>query len=963
MFFDGKLNSRKNISNRGVASRRVNRRDLRHRVKKRHLDKKKNEFMEKFALKLQSWYRRWKSNIETRKRVHEEFLRLANDLENANPKNFLHFIRGLNFCFRENKDAELNSQFCRRVLDLNDTHRVKTSLLDKDNRHLLFQFLNICFFYGAKEESLFNMSTSLLVSAMSSMNQDSREYYFTYFFYTRVRSTFKQKGCPLYNFLIISDKTTPALSCFYSPIFSTFDSETQSKICSYYLLSSELEEKDFDFHESSTRFKILSQFSLDNELPFERANEVLVSFLQGAKAHLTSNKLVEKVWKTTYLYLKHFLQDLKESTGTTLLKALTDRKFIMDSLSTLVQNAVGRSYYVSIGLKHLLLTQELVRELRSPSLNDLSADFQEIMIALAFSKQRFKDYHVLQYCWELLRNLEPQDQEQEKEYFLVFALVSGMTYLYFKTLPDEVLSSAESGLSKEVLLWIPEATKQLLSNSLSENTSSLYRAHPSYERNLVSFFQLLQQINTRQSIFNQFSWLFKPLQELDLELLASDIILNEQNVDFDGDEEEEEPQGRFEDLANVKIIFSKLPFTISFNQRIAILVRLQEREKKNISSQVNPFAINGFDRFSSRNRMRNLTLKVQRGNVFQSAFEQIYLKNTSLKEKFKIIFISESGDPESGIDGGGLFKEFMVSFFDDVFKSEEYSYLWRTNDQNEIFPSSTPRTRSRQALQQYSFVGEMLGKALFEGILVAPTFAPFFLNIIVGRINGINDLKSRDRQVYENVLSIKNMTAEEILSLDLYFEVTTEDGRVISLKRGVTESLQVTAENKFEYISRLCHYLTNKEISAETEAFVRGFYEVIQSQVVQMFSGQELQLLIGGSKKGYSISDLKAATKYSGGYFIEDEYIKNFWDIVNNFDRTQKDRFLHFVTSCPRPPLRGFDTLNPPFTVYEVLNASDRLPTASTCVNLLKLPRYGSKETLREKLLFAIEQTQGFGLS
>lgn len=40
-----------------------------------------------------------------------------------------------------------------------------------------------------------------------------------------------------------------------------------------------------------------------------------------------------------------------------------------------------------------------------------------------------------------------------------------------------------------------------------------------------------------------------------------------------------------------------------------------------------------------------------------------------------------------------------------------------------------------------------------------------------------------------------------------------------------------------------------------------------------------------------------------------------------------------------------------------------RLPTASTCFNLLKLPNYPSKDILKEKLKQAIENNTGFELS
>lgn len=40
-----------------------------------------------------------------------------------------------------------------------------------------------------------------------------------------------------------------------------------------------------------------------------------------------------------------------------------------------------------------------------------------------------------------------------------------------------------------------------------------------------------------------------------------------------------------------------------------------------------------------------------------------------------------------------------------------------------------------------------------------------------------------------------------------------------------------------------------------------------------------------------------------------------------------------------------------------------RLPTASTCFNLLKLPNYKSRKSLKEKLLYAIRSGTGFELS
>lgn len=41
----------------------------------------------------------------------------------------------------------------------------------------------------------------------------------------------------------------------------------------------------------------------------------------------------------------------------------------------------------------------------------------------------------------------------------------------------------------------------------------------------------------------------------------------------------------------------------------------------------------------------------------------------------------------------------------------------------------------------------------------------------------------------------------------------------------------------------------------------------------------------------------------------------------------------------------------------------DRLPSASVCFNMLKLPNYKKMSTLKEKLLYAINSSTGFELS
>ena len=81
-----------------------------------------------------------------------------------------------------------------------------------------------------------------------------------------------------------------------------------------------------------------------------------------------------------------------------------------------------------------------------------------------------------------------------------------------------------------------------------------------------------------------------------------------------------------------------------------------------------------------------------------------------------------------------------------------------------------------------------------------------------------------------------------------------------------------------------------------------------------------------------------------------------------------KARLLMFVTGTSKVPLDGFAALQgisgpQKFQIHRAYGAeSGRLCSAHTCFNQLDLPEYGTKEELRDRLLFAIsEGSEGFG--
>jgi ubiquitin-protein ligase E3 C len=276
-----------------------------------------------------------------------------------------------------------------------------------------------------------------------------------------------------------------------------------------------------------------------------------------------------------------------------------------------------------------------------------------------------------------------------------------------------------------------------------------------------------------------------------------------------------------------------------------------------------------------------------------------------------------------------------------------------------------------QCLKHFEFMGRVLGKAVYDQILLRPQFAAPFLNKLLDRNNVIEDLYTIDPELYKHLLSLKTLAKTDSVDLEdlsLFFTVGTGDkggvkSEVELIKNG--RNIPVTNSNHLEYIYRVAHFKLNSETSRQSKYFLRGFHDLIPVDWIKMFDAHELQMVIGGEQRGIDIENMAKFTSYGGGYHESQPFIQWFWEILTNFTPDQQSDFLKFVTSSSRQPLLGFEFMNPPFCIQKVPldPAGQKLPTAGTCMSLLKLPPYRDKETMRSKILYAISANSGFELS
>lgn len=231
-------------------------------------------------------------------------------------------------------------------------------------------------------------------------------------------------------------------------------------------------------------------------------------------------------------------------------------------------------------------------------------------------------------------------------------------------------------------------------------------------------------------------------------------------------------------------ILQNMPFFIPFPTRVQIFrefVRLDQLRRRGYSD---PDEWRYRVITSSGGDIGKYRAKVRRQSIFDDAYRQFYELGEGLKEPIQIRFVDQFDTVEEGIDGGGVTKEFLTSVTKEMFNPASGEKMFIENDQHLLYPNPSAidelkdelRQSGRQegsaiwndairdSLRRYEFLGRIIGKCLYEGILVDIHFAGFFLLkwALTGgsgaatressyRAN-INDLRDLDEELYQGLV-------------------------------------------------------------------------------------------------------------------------------------------------------------------------------------------------------------------
>uniref|UniRef100_A0A8B9GDX3 HECT-type E3 ubiquitin transferase n=1 Tax=Amazona collaria TaxID=241587 RepID=A0A8B9GDX3_9PSIT len=356
---------------------------------------------------------------------------------------------------------------------------------------------------------------------------------------------------------------------------------------------------------------------------------------------------------------------------------------------------------------------------------------------------------------------------------------------------------------------------------------------------------------------------------------------------------------------------------------------------------------------------QHIKITVSRKTLFEDSFQQIMsFSPQDLRRRLWVIFPGEEG-----LDYGGVAREWFFLLSHEVLNPMYclFEYAGKDNYCLQINPASYINP---DHLKYFRFIGRFIAMALFHGKFIDTGFSLPFYKRILNKPVGLKDLESVDPEFYNSLIWVKENDIEEC-GLEMFFSVDKEIlGEIKShdLKPNGSDIL-VTEENKEDYIRLVAEWRLSRGVEEQTQAFFEGFNEILPQQYLQYFDAKELEVLLCGMQE-IDLNDWQRHTIYRH-YTRTSRQIVWFWQFVKEIDNEKRMRLLQFVTGTCRLPVGGFADLmgsnGPQKFCIEKVGKENWLPRSHTCFNRLDLPPYKNYEQLKEKLLFAIEETEGFG--
>ncbi|KAF0716258.1 Aste57867_2947 [Aphanomyces stellatus] len=337
-------------------------------------------------------------------------------------------------------------------------------------------------------------------------------------------------------------------------------------------------------------------------------------------------------------------------------------------------------------------------------------------------------------------------------------------------------------------------------------------------------------------------------------------------------------------------------------------------------------------------------LKVYRAELFRESIQILNLiPEDQLCTMTKISLLGESG-----IDAGGVTREWYTLLSSAIFEPDQGLFITNKADQSLFINPNSATHHGPNHLQVYHAIGRLLGKAIVDGQVLPFQFSVPLFKALLGYPVSIEDIRYLDPVVYSSLVFVRDCNSD-VAELALTFSATLDASTEVDLVPN-GRAIEVTCANKAEYIERMVQYLLFDRVAPQLEKIVQGLYDVLPQELLMPFDYKELELVLCGFAE-IDVADWKRSTNVTENL---KDVVNWFWDIVFGLTSAERAKLLQFTTGSSRVPLQGFKGMTSydgklcPFSLYGIRYTRGAFPKVHSCFNRIDLPIYPTRDLLEE---------------
>ena len=177
--------------------------------------------------------------------------------------------------------------------------------------------------------------------------------------------------------------------------------------------------------------------------------------------------------------------------------------------------------------------------------------------------------------------------------------------------------------------------------------------------------------------------------------------------------------------------------------------------------------------------LQAVDIRIRRTHIYEDALSELSPANVAdLRAQVRVHMTNWAGATEAGIDGGGVFREFLSEVVREAFSPHRALFTAAAHS-GELYvnPLATFLYPEDEWRRHFYFLGRLLGKAVYEQQLIEMHFASFFMAKLQRpstTVVDVHHLQSLDPVLAESIRKLKRDT-DDVAQMFLDFSVLVDN--------------------------------------------------------------------------------------------------------------------------------------------------------------------------------------------